>query len=717
MRCVRVVGLCLVPAFVLALASTAHAGTYYWCRSQPSGEYANSTCTTKAAQKGKGKFEKKIMQECEAVKNGEYTNSTCMSKASRKGKGKFEKTKGRGYTSVGGKAELATPDFGPGKVICNANTDAGEYTGNTGKTGLDRVEFTGCSFEGLPCKSEGENATQGAAGEIVTNLLESRLVDNPETITFLNAETNKAETKGPAVGEVWEELKSSEHEPYSSEFNCADVVFLRTQGQDTGVLKIVNSGVKKEQEAEFEAGKGADGLLTEVLTEAGWQGPAPSIEEAATAKITSETPIEACEPVEIRSGIRSGRAAQPFGCEGGSVEGTVSNDAGPVPGALVTVYQPQPHGQRYQVYTEGNGSYEVRNVEPGTYLVKASPPTGAKGNLVISGEFKVSVAAEATEDLYLPPVTPVPPGTTIKGGLGVAEVEGAEVPVLKVNSPTPIETEACTEQFSPEQCAGAVTTVTIAATNSGNGVREEKGPFGLGEESNGSGTFAGSVPALGPLEGFARVKITIEVSLTIKITIEATVFIDPSGTVLDGDHADAPITDATVTLLSAESLSGKFSAVPEGSPVMSPANRLNPDTTNGEGAFGWDVVPGYYKVTASKPGCGTATTAAFEVPPPVTELQLVLHCASPLRIESTTLPPAQRGVPYHVQLTASGGRLPYKWKKGSTLPKGLKVSKAGVLSGTPSTKLAAGEYSIGVSVSDTSKPKQTATATLTLAIS
>jgi hypothetical protein len=256
------------------------------------GEYTTSTCLTKSAKAHRGKFEKKIVQECEAVKKGEYTNSACTTKAAKKGKGKFEKTKGRGYTSTGGKAELATPDFGSGKVICDANTDVGEYTGNTGKTDVDRVTFTGCSFEGLPCQSAGPNSEpSGKSGVIITDLLDSRLVDNPETIAFLNAETNTTETKGPAVGEVWEELKGSQHANYSSEFECGGVVFLRTTGQDTGV--VLNAGVMdKAQEVAFEAGKGADGLLTEVLTEAGWQGPAPSIEEAGIAKVTNESAIE-----------------------------------------------------------------------------------------------------------------------------------------------------------------------------------------------------------------------------------------------------------------------------------------------------------------------------------------------------------------------------------------------------------------------------------------
>jgi len=296
MKRISIVGLCLVAAFAFSavVASSASAGTYYWCKAMKKGEYLTSSCTTKG-KPHKGKFEKKPVVACEAVKKGEYTDAACTKKAAKKGKGKFEKTTGRGYTSVGGKAELSTPAFGPGKVICQSNTDAGEITGP--KTDVDRVTFRECKFEGLECESAGPNSTpSGEKGVIITNLLDSRLVDNPETITFLNAETNEVETKGPAVGEVWEELVSSEHEPYSSEFNCGGAVFLRTKGQDTGVFTSGVNALTKTDKVAFEAGKGADGLLTEVLTEAGWAGPAPSIEEAGEATVTNTT-----NAIEIRS--------------------------------------------------------------------------------------------------------------------------------------------------------------------------------------------------------------------------------------------------------------------------------------------------------------------------------------------------------------------------------------------------------------------------------
>jgi len=77
------------------------------------------------------------------------------------------------------------------------------------------------------------------------------------------------------------------------------------------------------------------------------------------------------------------------------------------------------------------------------------------------------------------------------------------------------------------------------------------------------------------------------------------------------------------------------------------------------------------------------------------------------RIDTTSLPVVTPGSPYGpVQLTiqeagVSAGThvTTLKWKKVS-LPKGLKLSKTGVLSGTPSTKLTAGTSSVTVSVTE-----------------
>jgi hypothetical protein len=85
---------------------------------------------------------------------------------------------------------------------------------------------------------------------------------------------------------------------------------------------------------------------------------------------------------------------------------------------------------------------------------------------------------------------------------------------------------------------------------------------------------------------------------------------------------------------------------------------------------------------------------------------------------SAELPGQLRGNPYSDQLETAGGVAPYRWKKTSILPKGMKLSRSGLLSGTPSTKLAPGPYSFSVKVTDSSrKAHQVATKVFTLDLS
>ncbi len=94
---------------------------------------------------------------------------------------------------------------------------------------------------------------------------------------------------------------------------------------------------------------------------------------------------------------------------------------------------------------------------------------------------------------------------------------------------------------------------------------------------------------------------------------------------------------------------------------------------------------------------------------------------SPAKLAVTTasLPGGATGSPYpSTTLQASGGVTPYIWvlASGSSLPAGLNLSTAGVLSGTPAAG-SGGPYSLTFVVTDASTPAQTAQATLTLSIS
>jgi large repetitive protein len=90
-----------------------------------------------------------------------------------------------------------------------------------------------------------------------------------------------------------------------------------------------------------------------------------------------------------------------------------------------------------------------------------------------------------------------------------------------------------------------------------------------------------------------------------------------------------------------------------------------------------------------------------------------------LTITSTSpLPAATENVHYSDQLTASGGVLPLKWAKVGALPKGLALTKGGVLQGTVSpAHVAPGTYTIEVKCTDSTKKKhQTTTAHFSITI-
>ncbi len=113
------------------------------------------------------------------------------------------------------------------------------------------------------------------------------------------------------------------------------------------------------------------------------------------------------------------------------------------------------------------------------------------------------------------------------------------------------------------------------------------------------------------------------------------IYTDPSGLVTT--TRGVPIAGARVVLERSATATGPFRAVPNRSVFMSPANRRNPDRTDIDGHFGWDVFPGFYRVSATRHGCvGAATSKSRPVPPPVTNLHLTLRCPN-LRRTPTTL--------------------------------------------------------------------------------
>ena len=103
-------------------------------------------------------------------------------------------------------------------------------------------------------------------------------------------------------------------------------------------------------------------------------------------------------------------------------------------------------------------------------------------------------------------------------------------------------------------------------------------------------------------------------------------------------------------------------------------------------------------------GCGAGSSAdtSTNSPPPPPPSPLTITSGPP---SAGTLQVAYGGGSSGFSLTASGGKSPYTWSwaaaPGSSLPPGLRISTAGVISGTPT---AAGTYNVAITVVDSESP-------------
>jgi len=307
------------------------------------------------------------------------------------------------------------------------------------------------------------------------------------------------------------------------------------------------------------------------------------------------------------------------------LEGSESTIGGPESGAQISVCPVGPGACR-STTSKGDGSYVIGELPAGNYTIEARPnPSGPHASLppqtkplhILAGG---SVTQGFEFSTLLKPPSDGSSSATDETFGGRTE-DG--YPLLYWEDPIHLttHTSACPH---PE--------VTYAITQGDPVlVTLSSGPMAEGP----TGTFTAVAPAVYPHHGYARVTFTVHCSdpELDPEPVEFDVYIDPSGFVKNVDGT--PIAGATVTLLRAATVSGSFSAVPNGSAIMSPANRHNPDTTDSVGHFGWDVSAGFYRVRAEKSGCtapggagASVESATFEVPPPVTGIDLRLECGA-----------------------------------------------------------------------------------------
>jgi PKD repeat protein len=111
-------------------------------------------------------------------------------------------------------------------------------------------------------------------------------------------------------------------------------------------------------------------------------------------------------------------------------------------------------------------------------------------------------------------------------------------------------------------------------------------------------------------------------------------FTDPSGTVVDDSAGGAVLAGATVTLLDSNG-----NAIPSNDPRLSSSTASNPETSDANGAWAWDVTPGTYRVGATKQNCGSTTSGTLTVTANNPAAGVVLH------LSCTTSTPTPPGFP------------------------------------------------------------------------
>jgi Carboxypeptidase regulatory-like domain/Nidogen-like len=326
-------------------------------------------------------------------------------------------------------------------------------------------------------------------------------------------------------------------------------------------------------------------------------------------------------------------ALRPGPPTGGRLTGTVTDPNGdPVSGAVVQICPDS--GPCLTRLTSGTGIYSASNLAAGNYDVSAFPGPGPSFAPARAGDVGVDApGTTTTQDLQLGPVPPPPPDGTTITSIGTTD-DG--LPVAYWDDQLELVTQGC---------PGA--TATYQVLLAGQVVRDGS----LAESP--AGTYRAMIAPLEPNLGDGVITIELDCpAVPDDEVVEFGIYIDPSGVVRD--EAGRPVEGATVILSRSADPAGPFFPVPDGSAIMSPANRLNPDASRSDGRFGWDVVAGYYVVAASKAGCVSAKTAVLTIPPPVTDLDLRLDCTPPATSSMTTGGMGSGGI---VQLPSSAPKL------------------------------------------------------------
>jgi hypothetical protein len=286
----------------------------------------------------------------------------------------------------------------------------------------------------------------------------------------------------------------------------------------------------------------------------------------------------------------------------GSVSVTVTDDAGaPLASARVSLSDGAT-GLFAGGETNPQGFFSASGVTAATYSVTVHSADAAflsfTGELVVEPGAATNYTAQLRRAVAPPTGTFFSPSRSVQGGLP-SVFAGQDLYFSTVAAPN-----ATSARYSVAFTSGAESVTGALAERQG-------------------GTYYAEIPGL-RTSGTAVVTTTFEYASGAVVTVDFDLYIDPSGTVVD--QYGTPVSGATVTVSRSETEGGVYTAIPDGSLLLSPANRTNPATTGIDGQFGWDVVAGWYRVTATKSGV-SFTTEALPVPPE--QLGLILPLEFP----------------------------------------------------------------------------------------
>jgi len=283
----RLLGICLVAALALGamIASTAQAGEYGVCVKaakvgKPAkfiGHYTNKACTKRAT----------VAQE-EVGKENKFEWYPGLTGIGQE-KGKTNEVKAANFEGTTKTKFVRLDRSARGEITCREGTGTYKILGV--QSDEERFTYTVCGLSAGRCGDVGE-----PYGPLETFKLDSFLIDHG--------------TKGPGglepkEGEVWNELQSSEDEPYQAIFECAPGLGVRMSGTLSGVVGDLNVMSAKGKTTFSEAG-GEQDLVAEVFEGYGWESVGPNVEiasEEAASVSKGKVEIRACnEPGAVSEG-------------------------------------------------------------------------------------------------------------------------------------------------------------------------------------------------------------------------------------------------------------------------------------------------------------------------------------------------------------------------------------------------------------------------------